>query len=350
MDANNSFKRFIVDLYSTNCFTVFMLCWMLSLERLVFNMISDCDYRVWWLIIGISFVLLILIGIYYKAYRFSLSIMKRFLNNALGLKWLSFIFILIFLVHISWLSDSCFNFFIEGKKTWGNILVSLAGIVCMFIIFPIQKRENKTVAKQERTLLISGIKEINAHFLDLFFKPFNVYPNIEKVVILLSDKVLSISNGLVDDVLLGVENEADEYKKAIKYYTTSPTELNRKVVQTKLSDFLLAKIGCSVNGYKDRNVNFVFSKVVDYNNFNDCFLELKLMLKNEENNTNETIINISPGTSIVSGTMTIFAIKGKRELVYTRQDNSKLESFDIDIWTTEDLLNELWGEIETSEK
>jgi hypothetical protein len=73
---------------------------------------------------------------------------------------------------------------------------------------------------------------------------------------------------------------------------------------------------------------------------------LKEHEKGKKDATSATLIHISPGTAVISAAMAIYAIKGYRALVYTRQDTSILASFDVNIWNTEELLHELWKELD----
>lgn len=305
----------------------------------------------------------------------SLSIMNRFLNNALGLKFLSFIFILAFLVHISWLSDSCLEFFVTGDWHWGNIIITIIGITCLVLSFPVKQKKKTESNADEKTLLVTGISSISEHFMDLFFKPLEKYTNIEKVIVLLSNQVLEdvskINTGNFEaygECGQRYIESVEEYKRKLEAYkttfevykTTHDDKLLNKVsneLRTQghivcgyLGEFLNSRLQSKYIGYDNKSVKFIFSEPVNYNDFDACYLALKYELVKEEQLTRNTIINISPGTAMVSGAMTIFAIKGDRTLIYVRQDEKKeLAVFNIDVLTVKDLIMEFYSEIESKE-
>ncbi|MCC8198154.1 MAG: hypothetical protein LIP06_06130, partial [Tannerellaceae bacterium] len=87
----------------------------------------------------------------------------------------------------------------------------------------------------------------------------------------------------------------------------------------------------------------------NYNDFETCYNVLGDLIKKYErklsdDTTSNTLIHISPGTALISSCMSLYAIKGNRTLLYTTQDVKVTRSFDYDIFTTEELLNELWKE------
>ena len=347
------------DEITQNCRTYLLLIFLFFVEWVAYRAIKEPCELFWYLrywIWGCILFGCLCTYLIRKSFRqgVSLSIMKRFLNNALGLKFLSFVFILSFLIHISWLADICLDFFVLGKGYFINIVVCLFGIFGLAIIFPIKKRGEKDINPKKRTLLVTGIREISERSLDLLLKPFDEYLNIEKIVILLSSRVLTcIDKGFKEDVEKNTETNkaANAYIKAVENYNQSVNKrIQGHIVCDKLSDFLNDKIQCLYPAYNKRKVECIFSEPVDYNDFDSCYKILRDKLKEVETTTNNTIIHISPGTAIISGVMTIFTIKGQRALIYTRQDNSELESFNIDVWTTKDLLDELWDETSSSEQ
>ena len=163
--------------------------------------------------------------------------------------------------------------------------------------------------------------------LELFLKPFAYEMDekrfsIEKVVVIISDKFYS--SKYADDVRngnYGIEQENVDEKSFLK---------------------LLKK------GFNDDKMKIVLSAPVDYDDFQSVYKEADRQLKlNEDGRSKQTVVHISPGTAITSGALTSLAIKENRLLLYTTQGGEKLPKiFDIDVFTIEDLLTELWGEYE----
>ena len=101
-------------------------------------------------------------------------------------------------------------------------------------------------------------------------------------------------------------------------------EITRKV-ESALRNLLLAYIK-KVDNYKNKEINIVFSKPVDYNNFdacnNVCYQVLKYVMgerKFSKYQDYEVVVNTTPGTAIVTSAMTLNAIKGNRAMIYTTQ-------------------------------
>lgn len=353
-------KNKIIKLYEASWFTLFIvLPLILTSEWLWFHRIKGCqicsvfelyDVSIDLLLVISSVVLTILVvgGFMCKTYTFSIELVKSFINNALGSKWRSLFFILLFLVHISWLSDTCLDYFIKSEGGWIEILICLIGICLLFIVFPIEKIQKKSENKNNRTLLITGISRISAFSIQGFLKPLCRYPNINKIVILSSSSAFSFDDKKHEEAIFSyIETLPDDIKKILKesYMLDLPLEEKKKY----LSLFIKNRIK-TIEAYKDKNVDVYFSNPVSYDNFEDCYKIMKeLLYKHEKGKTFETIINTSPGTAAVSGVMTIYAIKQNRLLTYTTQTNPTIIPVTLDVWTIKDNLLEFSREIETEQ-
>jgi hypothetical protein len=282
-----------------------------------------------------------------------MQIVKRFLNNALGLKWLSLVFILGFMVHIAWISEISYSLIVKNETCLGELIVPIFGLLLLCTIFPVKVKNRDSNDKSERTLLISGITaSISERSLDLLFKPLTVYQNIQNMVIILSDGLYNIdmrTEGNLKEVFnflsfADTDDACNNYMNDMK--VKNPYEITNKLRQI-LETYLKQKYPT----YADRNVKIIFTpEFYDYNDFDSCYKATGKVLqeyeKGKKGATSATLIHISPGTATISAAMAIYAIKGYRALVYTRQDTSAIASFDVNIWNTEELLHELWKELD----
>ena len=171
--------------------------------------------------------------------------------------------------------------------------------------------------------------------MNLFLKPFEKYP-IKSVIVVLSENYLKFQ--LADDFKkLGEEDFieiCDEYNKS------DEVEVRRNLFQRLLERLL--------NNKTNRKIEVVLSEPVDYDDFDDIYMETSKLLNRYEKGTNETVVFITPGSSTISSALTPHAIKGQRMLLFAEQNKSgwPLKEAELDVFTVEDLLNELWGEYE----
>ena len=98
----------------------------------------------------------------------------------------------------------------------------------------------------------------------------------------------------------------------------------------------------------DREIKVIFSEPVSYDDFDNIYVEAAGQLRKHEGNTSQTVVFITPGSATVTSALTPLAIKGKRLLLFAEQGKKDmpLKEAEIDVFSVEDLLNELWGEYE----
>ena len=162
--------------------------------------------------------------------------------------------------------------------------------------------------------------------IDLFLKPFIYQMNgetfsIKKIVVIISDVLFS-------------SKYADDVRS--KYH----------IEQENIDENSLVKLIRTI--CHNDMMNVVLSSPVNYDDFQSVYKEADRQLRlNEDGESNQTVVHISPGTAITSGALTSLAIKANRLLLYTMQRGEKSpQIFDINVFTVEDLLTELWGEYE----
>jgi hypothetical protein len=147
--------------------------------------------------------------------------------------------------------------------------------------------------------------------------PFGVFPNIEKVAILLTND-LAPSNNYTDQEVLD-----DLAILSKKYIVNFP---NSKDKREDLKELLQACIK-TYPLYKDKKIDIEFSKEVNYNSFKDCndvsFNFIKDVMGKEYKDKN-IIVNITPGTKTLTSVMTLNAIKGERLMIYIGQKDNDL--------------------------
>jgi hypothetical protein len=308
---------------SSGLFVSLMLVMLLIIEGLTFYSLNNggCTLELvccGWALLLVVFVIGLLTGVYKP----DTKIARRLLTNSVSHKWLSLVFVLGFLIHITWFIDTGFSVVIEGEyDLWLQWLILLFGL-CLNLFF-VPKAENKShTEKSERTLLFTGMSSTKdkERLLKLLLKPFldvAGYENIIKVIIM---KSTSLDEG----------SEEEMRSLLFEELKSKPTEYSK---------------------YSDRPPEIIFtSESYDYNDVKDCYVGLEALLKRYEGGgkggTTQTLIHINPGTTAITAAMSLCAVKGSRAMVYTAQNTELPTEVNINVWDVENLLKELINEIE----
>lgn len=107
---------------------------------------------------------------------------------------------------------------------------------------------------------------------------------------------------------------------------------------------------------KKNDFEVIISEPVDFDNFEECNREILSQTKailadsNHKYDDCDLMFNISPGTKMLTGAMTINAIKGERNIVYisqnsTKKDLEKVIAYDPNVLQLYEQFNELVAEL-----
>lgn len=269
---------------------------------------------------------------------------RKMMTNALGFKWLSLLFVLTFTMQLAWFVDATYKLFVDGDSSIVNISqcgLTLFSLIVINLLFPIVDRKKTKIPTDKRTLLVTGFSGngiIQGKNLDLFLKPFVKknnsvsYENIKKVVIIVSD---TLYNCTLDTTVKNKDNKIlwNNYDSAKPIDREKPF---REFIQHEVKNII------------KRDIEVILSKPVSYDDFDVIYVEVSEQLRKHETNTSQTVVFITPGSATVTSALTPLAIKGKRALLFAAQGikDMPLKESDIDVFSVEDLLNELWGEYE----
>lgn len=328
--------------------------------------------------IGIILTIILLVSICIGGvlHYFSISALTsyRFLSNAFGSRPLNLLFGFIFVMHLSWICDSAYNLVFYDNEVFSflRLLLAIGGMIGIFIIFPTRKGNKKSIPIEKRTLLVMGLSEIKVGLnkddptkiysnIEVAIKPFGKYKFIKKVVILLSENIVKagdcIDINLIQDHE-GLQKALKNYKEKIVALADSKekikgiksiTELDEEIIIPALRKIIQESIKYYYPQIENVDkIQILFTSSVDYDNFSRCYKVVDEALMRKEEKTASTIINISPGTAIVTSVMSIQAIKGDRQLVYTKQSGNKdLVDPPTNVWTLGQLMRELSHELMT---
>lgn len=293
------------------------------------------DWKKWFLGLIIVLVLIfVLWGIGWingAKFGFKRLVLSKLLSNAIGLRWLSLLYLTLFVVHVGWLGN-VFNSLYSSSALLSEALYSFSvcATVLFFLIlfFPdVQPKKIENPTKK----FISGISALNYSLRNL--KPLISMLNITDEKDTQAELFILHSNYYSDSKQLERINEnfTNYYAEEVKNLdeTTKATydeELSKCLDITEKLRLLIKIAAMNMFPQKDwirTNLQITFSKEqADYNSFDKCFYILNKFVKANDNEKNLLYFNLTPGTGIVGSLMTLVSIDGDRSLYYYSQDNS----------------------------
>ncbi|GEM_PF-4692609 len=391
MEKNNP-TSVIRKIWSSTWFAILVLCLLMftewySLKHFQYtghgcNCFLDSKYPYIILLLWIILSAITITGLSVRVYVLSKFVVRKFLTNALGMRWIAFAFILAFLVHISWISDVLYQLIVKDSGSFVQFGFLFLGMIILIIIFPQSNEIRKQIPDDEKTLLISGISAegFSIRNLDLFVKPFlgeqnSGYGNIQDVVIFLSDYVFQgyrmgrermltpeeLSDKIRGSLTAMLEVVNKTYLREDFHNVDDLTTLLKDSIweydfnrfKDILGELVLAYIKTNRPHYADKTVKIYFSKMMyDYDNFEECYTNLGALVRDYEKKlsrgTSGTLMHINPGTNILSSVISLYAIKANRSLLYTNQKTGNIQTLDYDLRTTSSVIVDLIEEYEES--
>lgn len=258
--------------------------------------------------------------------------------------------VIYFIVHMTWIPEDIKNYIKStdpGEHNWLEIFFHLEFLLLPFLIVAIFYQEkDKKVDRIKRKVLITGVsllpgfefnkpnrkslterelgslktikEEDNWVTWNPIKQALDNYPNIE-TVILVGSKQTKQQHDLI-------KADPDSKNLGLKNLILNHTPTGRKTASVKT---VLPKILSDVNRIE-----------TVYNAISFDVLESGLF-KSKEYEDEDILFASTGGTAIVSSAMTMHGVKGLRGIVYTRQDDRKLEEFNLSLFNFRELVNEL---------
>ena len=287
------------------------------------------NWHTWWpwtLLTILLLVTLWIVGIK-QHHRFSVRsvILTKLLANAIVPRRLGTIYLLFFVIHIGWLTNTAMSLYNPNENLL-DVLISfgicIMGILSLIIFFPNggeQKDDNPT------KVFISGISSIN-------FSKKNLLPIVRMLQLTNNDndhcELLVLHSNYYSD-----PQNIDWVNKNFKeYFNYAIERINDENLQQKIrSDIvscnnitmrlkLLLKMVALAEFPQKKwifdNLKITFSEQCDYETFDSCFNTLDKLVKERDTTQNLLFFNLTPGTVNVGALMTLMAIDGLRKLYY----------------------------------
>jgi len=262
------------------------------------------------------------------SFNFRSVILTKLLANAIVPQRLGTIYLLLFVIHIGWLTNTMMSLYMPDQNLWDVIkatCVCVFGLVTLICFFPDGRKQKSKIPQK---VFISGISAIN---------PFN--HNLTPLVRMLQltdDKDTSCELYVLNSSYYSDKNEQekikrnyDQYLKEILIKMPKKEHPMAKVLGTNAPineklEYLIKMVAMDMFPEKKwipDGLKIKFSEQeADYNQFDQCFEIVDKYVKAKDTKDNRLYFNLTPGTGIVGSLMTLMAIDGNRSLYYYSQD------------------------------
>lgn len=266
------------------------------------------------------------------------KILTRLMANAIVPSWLGAFYLLMFIIHIGWLTDGSLNLFLKSNnKTYEvitSLVIAIVGIIVLIEFFP-EARAKKTKIKNK--IFVSGISALG-FVPSSFDDKFSITPIVKilqeterksekcNLLILLSDYYTADKE--INNKTL--EQRLDIVKQTIQLGDPSVTsnEFNKLSINKKLKKLINEVAKHNFPDSKDwieNNLTIQFTNPCDYDDYPKCFKTLSKEVKKLDTNDTEICFNLTPGTAPISSIVTLLSIDSKRKLYYYSQDEASKE-------------------------
>lgn len=259
------------------------------------------------------------------------------ISNTCSGSVLDTLIVLSFIGFAAWIPDSISDFVKDGTSPL-RILIYLFGLFMLVWGKPGTYVKGPQIPDEKRRLLLSGMSNVGVtpdgkvNLMPLI-EPFNTYTNLDTIVILLSDTILSNIERLLsikNTIPLSAHLQAYA-QEILDMGLAGNMKLKRGEVITDRVVMALKTLllNCIKEVYGKEGVTIIFSAPVDYNDFNAsnkmCFNTLNYVIQDEGFDDAHIVVNITPGPSLIASVMAINAIKGNRAMVYVNQNAKPFE-------------------------
>lgn len=346
-------------------YVIILLCMLVYTEYVIFHIISSgfCQIPSYerYALIGCTVTGVLIWFFGWKHNHFhapTTKLLGRFLDNSLKGNLVVLITVLVFLMQLTWfidyMSESISYIDVLDTRNIGKYLlraiVPFVGMLITVFLFPYP--DNPVPDITNKSTMISSLSVtksgngylISANNIDLITKPLNneVYDSnktkhtrlsIKKIYIIPSYEVLTakICQKCAKEDATELLGNIEQYNKRQARLFDSDAISSVEEKWNKLSPhekkLTFIKLESIVSSFvENNNVEVKFAQPVDYNSFATVCERAQQLLKMYEDNTNDTLLYISPGTNISGSALAIMSIVGERVILYQEQfiSDSKL--------------------------
>lgn len=304
---------------------------------------GDWSYWRYWVIADI--VLLVLLGIVAwtngTKFKYRTFVLTKLLGNATGNKTLNGLYLLAFAFNFACIGNAILPLFqaqVELKEAFYPLLVCAVVLIGLIIFFP-SGREGKT--KNAEYVFISGISYFNQFNREQEYNSFslNLVPLVRmfqiceqelidnkrtcQFLIVLSDAFNIKCASTLRDVMHVVSPEKE---KNVLDNNDIKDNLRLVIREVLKKEFPHPEIKGWTNIIDKIIIDF--TDAINYNkDFDTAYNRIEEKVNPLDDENHELYFNLTPGTSIIGGILSLFAIDGDRKLyIYSQAKPSKDEA------------------------
>lgn len=329
-------------------------------------------------------VVLILIGHYFK-HKFTLRsvILTKLLANAIAPQRLGTIYLLLFVIHVGWLTNGAMSLFMPDQNLYDvltSITVCVMGTFLLLIFFP---NGSIDMTDSPQKVFVSGIspfpeKKINPKTGEaekpVIYSKFNLIPLIKilevvapkedwvdpkKAAIIPQCKLLIIKTNYYDcklpstpylDDMEGIVVNNDTLADELKEFGINPENptddrIRLLIKKTAIREF---KSYTNMKEWIKQKLIIEFTESVDYDDYEKCFRAASNAMKKLDSKDHLFYFNLTPGTATIKLILTLLSINAKHRLFYYSQGKvSKLVEVDKSLLPLQNLLSQALETFET---
>ena len=257
-------------------------------------------------------------------------ILTKLLANAITPRRLGVLYLLFFVVHLGWLTNSAMSLFIPSESFDTIVyatLICIGGMVVLILFFP-DGRDVKD--KDAKEIIVSAMSLISVprsgNYADLNLRPLvrilqkRQINNCELLILRsdynkMTDADLSNSIKNVMEFLYTYTHEDKDLVTNLLTGKTIKQQMETLIKKVALIEFPEQK-------EEIERLTIDWTDPCDYNKFRPCHDALTQKIKEKDDNNHKLICYVSPGTSLVGALITLMAIDGDRELYYYSQEKN----------------------------
>lgn len=301
---------------------------------------SWCIWGPWTLLASLLVIAIGIVGNILK-HTFNLRsvILTKLLANTISPQPLGTIYLLLFVIHIGWLTNAVMNLFMPDDIVDVAISVGICifGLIILICFFPDGKVEKNKGNKFK--VFVSGISGLNSVPPSLDFDKYNVRPLVRileetnmtgddcEFLILLSDFYTKAKKQEPDEEKKELQRRWDVIRDTVKLAVPdlNEDEFSKLTIEEKLERLI---IETAKNEFREREISFKklkihFTAPCNYEDFPTCFRLLSNEIREYDTRDKEICFNLTPGPASISSIVTLLSIDADRKLYYYSQDDSK---------------------------
>ncbi len=285
-------------------------------------------------------------------------ILTRLLANTIVPKRIGTIYLVLFVIHVGWLTNAVMSLFVGSElcKVGYTVLVCIVGTVILTVFFPDSGIKD---GGHTKSVVISGISKMfpSSEYDSFNLKPFvRIFQKVsaDAIWVIVSDAF--VKDGYVSPSVFVTEEEKRKNSLKFRSFKTESIVNVKKGGKSVSSKGFVRKLGrvqtktysleeikqdlgqviknfACLEFYDDAKALATIKKckiefsdfVADYNNYQDSFMEINALAQSLDQPDTKLYFNLTPGTVTMSSVMTLIAVDGDRRLYYYSQDTNLSE-------------------------